>query len=70
MALNESFLYGFEGVRAYVIRWLVLGTLQAKEAHRAYLESLPSTTYPLEPTGDPAEVNERQRVSDEPFGQR
>lgn len=29
---------------------------QAKKAHKAYLESLPSTTYPLAPTNDPAQV--------------
>lgn len=37
---------------------------QAKEQHRKLLQSLPSTTYPLEPIGHPAEVNEAQRVSD------
>ncbi|MCJ1258648.1 hypothetical protein MMC24_006481 [Lignoscripta atroalba] len=42
----------------------------ANEHHREYLESLPSTPYPLEPVGDPAEVPETQRVSDEPYGQR
>ena len=30
--------------------------LQANTHHRKYLESLPSTTYPLRSTGDPAEV--------------
>ncbi|KAJ5114216.1 hypothetical protein N7456_002750 [Penicillium angulare] len=34
----------------------------AQEKHKAYLKSLPATSYPLEPTGDPAEVNESQRV--------
>ena len=29
---------------------------QAKKEHKKYLESLPSTTYPLAPTGDPMEV--------------
>lgn len=43
---------------------------QAHEHHRQYLQSLPSTTFPLEPTGARVEVNESQRVSDEPFGQR
>ena len=43
---------------------------QANEHHRAHLKSLPSTSYPLEPLNDPAEVPENQRVSDEPFGQR
>jgi len=43
---------------------------QAHEHHRKMLQSLPSTTYPLEPVGAPAEVPESQRVSDEPFGQR
>ncbi|KAJ5575540.1 hypothetical protein N7535_002466 [Penicillium sp. DV-2018c] len=36
----------------------------AQEQHRAYLKSLPATSYPLEPTGDAAEVNETQRVTD------
>ena len=44
--------------------------IQAKNQHRKFLESLPSTPYPLKPLGDPAEVPESQRVSDEPLGQR
>ena len=32
--------------------------------------SLPETSYPLEPTGDPAEVNEEQRVTSGGFEQR
>ncbi|KAI9368111.1 zinc-finger domain-containing protein [Aspergillus egyptiacus] len=36
----------------------------AHEHHRSYLKSLPSSTYPLEPTGDAAEVNETQRVTE------
>ena len=32
-------------------------SLQAQEKHRAYLKSLPTTSYPLEPQGDTAEVN-------------
>lgn len=43
---------------------------QAKEQHRKLLQSLPSTTYPLEPVGHPAEVPESQKVNDQPFGQR
>ena len=43
---------------------------QANEHHRTHIESLPSTSYPIAPTGDPAEVPESQRVSDEPLGQR
>ena len=46
------------------------GQWQAHEHHRKLLQSLPSTTYPLEPVGHAAEVPESQRVSDEPFGQR
>jgi len=42
----------------------------ANEHHRKYLESLPSTPYPLGPTGDPAEVSEPQKVTDEPIAQR
>ncbi|KAF2465187.1 NADH-ubiquinone oxidoreductase [Lindgomyces ingoldianus] len=42
----------------------------AHEHHRKHLESLPSTPYPLGPTGDPAEVPESQRITDEPLGQR
>ncbi|KAJ5948022.1 Zinc finger CHCC-type [Penicillium verhagenii] len=34
----------------------------AQEKHKAYLKSLPASSYPLEPTGDAAEVNETQRV--------
>ncbi|KAI9676008.1 MAG: hypothetical protein M1817_000751 [Caeruleum heppii] len=43
---------------------------QAKEQHRKYLESLPSTPYPLKPLGDTAEVPESQRITDEALGQR
>ncbi|GKZ78628.1 hypothetical protein AnigIFM56816_002399 [Aspergillus niger] len=42
----------------------------AHEQHRAYLKSLPATSYPLEPTGDAAEVNESQRVTEGGFEQR
>ncbi|KAI9830044.1 MAG: hypothetical protein M1819_005874 [Sarea resinae] len=42
----------------------------AHEKHRAHLESLPKTSYPLGPTGDAAEVEESQRITDEAFGQR
>lgn len=42
----------------------------ANEHHRKYLQSLPSTTYPLEPQGAVGEVPESQKVSDEPFAQR
>ncbi|KAI9756796.1 MAG: Insulinase (Peptidase M16) [Chaenotheca gracillima] len=43
---------------------------QAHEHHREYLESLPSTTYPLTAQGDAAEVPESQRITEEPLGQR
>lgn len=43
---------------------------QAHEHHREYLKSLPYTPYPLEPTGDKFEVQENQRITDEPLGQR
>ncbi|KAI9754473.1 MAG: hypothetical protein M1815_005618 [Lichina confinis] len=42
----------------------------ANERHRSTLESLPRTSYPLEPQGKPEEVEERQRVTDHPFEQR
>ncbi|KAF2279896.1 NADH-ubiquinone oxidoreductase [Westerdykella ornata] len=42
----------------------------ANEHHRKHLESLPHTSYPLEPTGDKFEVGETQRVSDDVLGQR
>ncbi|KAL2828060.1 zinc-finger domain-containing protein [Aspergillus cavernicola] len=42
----------------------------AHEHHRSYLESLPASSYPLEPTGDAAEVNENQRVTEGAFEQR
>jgi hypothetical protein len=45
-------------------------SLQAHEQHRTYLESLPATSYPLKPTGDPAEVNESQRVTEGGLEQR
>ncbi|GAQ08812.1 lactobacillus shifted protein [Aspergillus lentulus] len=42
----------------------------AHEQHRAYLKSLPATSYPLEPTGEATEVNETQRVTEGAFEQR
>ncbi|KAH3912518.1 hypothetical protein HBI56_206120 [Parastagonospora nodorum] len=44
----------------------------AHEHHRKHLESLPAEElgYPLEPTGNAAEVNETQKVTDEPLAQR
>ncbi|KAI9860915.1 MAG: hypothetical protein M1813_005594 [Trichoglossum hirsutum] len=42
----------------------------ANHHHRAHLESLPQTSYPLTSQGDTAVVPESQRVSDEPLGQR
>lgn len=45
-------------------------TVQAQEQHRAYLKSLPATSYPLEPQGDAAEVNEAQRVTEGGLEQR
>ncbi|KAK5797371.1 hypothetical protein VI817_003662 [Penicillium citrinum] len=51
-------------IRAFLIR------LQAHEHHRAYLKSLPASSFPLEPTEDPAEVNESQRVTDGGLEQR
>lgn len=50
---------------------LVLTThVQANEHHRKHIESLPHNSYPLEPTGNPAEVQESQKVTNEPLGQR
>lgn len=46
------------------------GLFKAHEHHRKVLEAQPSTTYPLKPTGDPAEVPESQRVTDEALGHR
>lgn len=43
---------------------------QAHEHHRKKLEAQPSTSYPLRPLGDPAEVQRSQRITDEPLGQR
>ena len=43
---------------------------QAHEHNRAYLQSLPETSYPLEPTGDAAEVNEEQRITPGGYSQR
>ncbi|KAL4819811.1 lactobacillus shifted protein [Aspergillus spinulosporus] len=36
----------------------------AHEHHREYLKSLPTSSYPLEPTGAAEEVNENQRVTE------
>ncbi|KAI4128929.1 MAG: hypothetical protein LQ338_002481 [Usnochroma carphineum] len=42
----------------------------AHEQHRKYLQSLPSTTFPLEPQGQVGEVPQSQSVTGEPFEQR
>ncbi|KAK2735029.1 hypothetical protein FQN57_001371 [Myotisia sp. PD_48] len=42
----------------------------ANEHHRSALEALPRTSYPLAPSGDPAEVPESQRITDSGFEQR
>ncbi|EAW14907.1 zinc-finger domain-containing protein [Aspergillus clavatus NRRL 1] len=42
----------------------------AQEKHRAYLKSLPATSYPLEPTADPAQVKDEQPVVEGAFEQR
>ncbi|KAL1959905.1 hypothetical protein VTO42DRAFT_573 [Malbranchea cinnamomea] len=42
----------------------------AHEQHRETLEALPRTPYPLEPLGDPAEVNETQRITEGGYEQR
>merc|ERR1711881_767969 len=42
----------------------------ANEHHRKHLESLPSTTYPLAPQGNAAEIPESQRITNEALGQR
>ncbi|KAF2845159.1 NADH-ubiquinone oxidoreductase [Plenodomus tracheiphilus IPT5] len=44
----------------------------AHEKHRHHLESLPESelSYPLAPKGHAAEVNETQKVTNEPFAQR
>ena len=46
--------------------------IQANTQHRKYLESLPTTTYPLESQGNAAEVDPvpPQKVTDEAFAQR
>ncbi|KAF4614290.1 hypothetical protein G7Y89_g15446 [Cudoniella acicularis] len=42
----------------------------ANEHHRKHLEALPTTTYPLIPEGNAAEVSELQRITDEALGHR
>jgi len=42
----------------------------ANEHHRKHIEAQPHHSYPLEPTGHPAEVQESQRITSEPLGQR
>jgi NADH dehydrogenase (ubiquinone) Fe-S protein 6 len=48
----------------------MLMIVKANEHHRKHLEALPETAYPLSSQGDPAEVNETQRITDEALGQR
>jgi NADH dehydrogenase (ubiquinone) Fe-S protein 6 len=42
---------------------------QANEHHRKHLEAQ-HTPYPLEAKGDPAEIPESQRITNEALGQR
>ncbi|OWP02966.1 hypothetical protein B2J93_3546 [Marssonina coronariae] len=42
----------------------------ANEHHRAHLESLPDTAYPLAPKGNTVEIPESQRITGEALGQR
>jgi len=46
------------------------GVPYAHNHHRKHLESLPNTTYPLEPTNNPAQVNQSHQIKDESLGQR
>ena len=43
---------------------------QAHKHHRKFLESQPSTSYPLAPGNDAAEVDEVQQVTGETITQR
>jgi len=53
------------------INWCTYcGVPFANEHHRKHIEALPNPSYPLEPTGDAAEVQESQRITDEPLGHR
>ena len=45
-------------------------TVKANEHHRPLLEAQPSTTYPLGPTTDPAQVPESQSLTGKPFETR
>jgi len=51
---------------------IVTNKKEANEQHRKHLESLPADQlpYPLEAKGNPAEIQESQRITDEPLGQR
>ncbi|KAI9720347.1 MAG: hypothetical protein M1828_005731 [Chrysothrix sp. TS-e1954] len=42
----------------------------ANEQHRPFLESLPSTTYPLEPSKTPDQIGSEQSITGRPFEQR
>ncbi|KAK8187240.1 NADH-ubiquinone oxidoreductase [Phyllosticta capitalensis] len=42
----------------------------AHEHHRKHIESLPSTSYPLESTGQPGEVEPSQSITNKPLEQR
>merc|ERR1712000_100864 len=53
------------------INWCTYcGVPFANEHHRKHIEALPNPSYPLESTGDAAEVQESQRITDEPLGHR
>lgn len=59
----------FVSIADIILRFIAY-MFQANEHHRAHLESLPETPYPLSARGDAAEINESQKVTDEPMAQR
>lgn len=65
-------ILGLQSIGRFGLDRIVANTTQAHEKHRAVLEATPEheLSYPLGPKGNAAEVNEAQKVTDEPLSQR
>lgn len=70
--LIQTGILEFQNIGGFGLDRIVANTAQAHEKHRAVLEATPEheLSYPLGPKGNAAEVNETQKVTDEPLSQR
>lgn len=70
--LIQTGIFELQNIGGFRLDRIVANTTQAHEKHRAVLEATPEheLSYPLGPKGNAAEVNEAQKVTDEPLSQR